>query len=110
MEKSKPTPKRKRRRGRPTRRAASARILRTLIEAGIDPLSVDPRKILAAIAADASAPASARVSAARALLSVAAPTPPAEDEPERPYRPGGVAAETLSERAIALLAKTRRVN
>jgi hypothetical protein len=45
-------------RGRPTRAEA----------AGIDPSTVDPRRVLAQVAADVSAPASARVTAAKALL------------------------------------------
>jgi hypothetical protein len=62
----------KRRRGRPTRAETIARALR---EIGVDPISIDPRRILASIAADESAPASARVAAARALLSAQNPTP-----------------------------------
>jgi hypothetical protein len=45
------------------------RALAALTAAGIDPATVDPRAVLAAVAADPSAPASARVSAARALLT-----------------------------------------
>jgi hypothetical protein len=56
-------------RGRPTRVEASPKALAALAAAGIDPASVDPRVVLAAIAADPSAPASARVSAAGALLT-----------------------------------------
>jgi hypothetical protein len=37
--------------------------------AGIDPASVDPRAVLAQVAADTSAPSSARVAAAKALLA-----------------------------------------
>ena len=58
-----------RRRGRPTRAEQSAKALAALRAAGIDPSTVDPRAVLAAVAADPSAPASARVSAARALLT-----------------------------------------
>jgi hypothetical protein len=39
--------------------------------AGINPSKVDPRAVLAAIAADTAAPASARVAAARELLAIA---------------------------------------
>lgn len=60
--------------GRPTRAEATAKALTAL---GVDPASVDPRRILAAIAADVSAPASARVAACRALLGDA-PKPAAE--------------------------------
>jgi hypothetical protein len=56
--------KKQAKRGRPTRAAASAKALATVDLAG-----VDPRLILQQIAADASAPASARVMAARALLN-----------------------------------------
>jgi hypothetical protein len=38
------------------------------LDFGIDPSSVDPRRILAAIAADPTVPASSRVLAARALM------------------------------------------
>ena len=41
---------------------------RTLAEIGVDPLAIDPRRILAGIAADESMPPTARVAAARALL------------------------------------------
>ncbi|WP_338688339.1 hypothetical protein V5279_24495 [Bradyrhizobium sp. 26S5] len=50
--------------GRPTRSAASKRAL-----AGVNLSAVDPRSVLRQIAADASAPASARVQAARALIA-----------------------------------------
>lgn len=53
---------RKRRAGRPTRLAASRAAL-----SGIDLAAVDPLAVLRAIAADESAPASARVTAAKAL-------------------------------------------
>jgi hypothetical protein len=55
----------RRRRGRPTREEAARR---ALAELGLDPRLLDPRRVLAAIAADADAPATARVNAARALL------------------------------------------
>jgi hypothetical protein len=50
--------------GRPTRRAAS----KTALEQ-VDLSAVDPVAVLRAIAGDTSAPASARVAAARALIS-----------------------------------------
>jgi hypothetical protein len=56
-------------RGRPSRAEASAKALAALAANGIDPASIDPRAVLAAVAADPSAPASARVAAARALLA-----------------------------------------
>lgn len=55
----------KRKMGRPTRSAASKRAL-----AEIDLTQVDPLSVLRAIAADGSAPAAARVTAAKALLLV----------------------------------------
>ncbi len=65
MENDKP----RRGRGRPNRAEASAKALAALAANGIDPASIDPRAVLAAVAADPSAPASARVAAARALLA-----------------------------------------
>ena len=59
----------RKRRGRPTRAEASAKAMAALQAAGIDVTDIDPRAVLAAVAADPSAPASARVSAARALLT-----------------------------------------
>ena len=56
-------------RGRPTRAQASAAAMEALRAAGFDPASVDPRAVLAAVAGDPSAPASARVAAARTLLA-----------------------------------------
>jgi hypothetical protein len=53
-------------RGRPSRAEASAKALR-----GVDVSSVDPLDVLREIAADTSAPASARVSAAKELLAIA---------------------------------------
>jgi hypothetical protein len=51
-------------RGRPSRAEASREALR-----GVDPQSVDPLDVLREIAADPSAPASARVAAVKALLA-----------------------------------------
>ena len=55
----------KRKGGRPTRAEASAKALR-----GVDLAACDPVAILREIAADTSAPAGARVAAAKALLEV----------------------------------------
>jgi hypothetical protein len=52
--------------GRPRRAQASAKALAGLV---IDPMTVDPKLILAQIMVDTSAPAAARVSAAKALLA-----------------------------------------
>jgi hypothetical protein len=67
-----------RRGGKPTRAQASAKALAALAAEGIDPAKVDPRAVLQSIAADPSAPASARVSAARALLRMADEAPEAD--------------------------------
>jgi hypothetical protein len=56
----------RRRRGRPTR---EEELQRALVELGVDPALVDPLRVLASVAGDAAAPASARVAAARALLA-----------------------------------------
>jgi hypothetical protein len=55
----------KRKGGRPSRAQASERAL-----LGVDLTAVDPAKILRQIAADGSAPASARVAACRTLLEM----------------------------------------
>jgi hypothetical protein len=59
--------------GRPNRSEA---LRRRIAEAGVDPALVDPRKLLAAIALDATAPATARVQACKALLAAQAGLPP----------------------------------
>jgi hypothetical protein len=74
-----PVGKPKRRRGMPSRAEATRRAL-ALLE-GLDPSSIDPEKVLAAIAVDTSAPASARVAAARALLTLR-PALPSKDKPK----------------------------
>jgi hypothetical protein len=71
--------KTKKRTGRPTRADASARALAALGAAGIDAASLDPRLILQSIAADPSAPATARVSACRILLGLAGADAPEDD-------------------------------
>jgi hypothetical protein len=60
------TPEKPRR--RPGRPSKSEEVRRALAELGVDPSLISPKRILAAIAADADAPASARVNAAKALL------------------------------------------
>jgi len=65
----------KRKRGRPTRAEASTAAL-----SGIDTDAVDPTAVLQEIAADPTAPASARVAAAKELLRLAnGKTPEADD-------------------------------
>ena len=85
----------KRRRGRPTRAEASAAALAPL---AVDPGSIDPRSILAAIAADLSAPAAARVAAAKALLA-------GRDGDNEQHH--GDAGDPLTRRALELLAAGR---
>jgi hypothetical protein len=58
--------------------------------------AVDPVLVLEQIAADASAPASARVQAAKALLARSAPAPQKDGAPERLIR-------DLNSKALALL-------
>ena len=89
--------------GRPTK-AQVAR--RRILETGVDPALVDPRRVLAGIAVDPAAPATARVAAARALLSATAGLPPpseAEFEGSTAMPPEDV----LTQRALALLAGGR---
>jgi len=82
----------KRKGGRPSRAEASAKALR-----GLDLTAIDPVAILREIAADLSAPATARVAACKALLDVQ-DQDPAED-------PGG--DTRINMRAAAMM---RRVN
>jgi hypothetical protein len=65
--------------GRPTREQASAKALAGVV---IDPTTVDPRLILAQIMVDTSAPAAARVSAAKALLADRERDDGGEDRPD----------------------------
>jgi hypothetical protein len=89
----------RRRRGRPTK---AEEVRRALAEIGVDPALVDPRRVLASIAGDADAPASARVSAAKALLA-------ARDQgsPDEGLAAGG---DAVSVRAQQLLAARRKAN
>ena len=61
----------------------------------VDPMKTDPRKVLAEIMVDTSAPAAARVTAAKALLADRA-----GGEGKGLYN-----AETLNRRALALLSR-----
>jgi hypothetical protein len=78
------------RRGRPPRAQASAKALAGLV---INPTTFDPLKVLVEIAADTSAPAAARVSAAKALLA---------DRERGEGADAGYAAD-LNRRAVALM-------
>jgi hypothetical protein len=80
----------KRKGGRPTRAEATAKALAAI---GVDPTTIDPMSILAAIAADPSAPASARVQACKALI--------AARDPERAEDPGG--DTRINARAAAMM-------
>ena len=70
--------------------------------ANVNPETVNPRAVLASIAVDVNAPATARVAAARALMSA--------------EKPGGASGGTsvppdpLSRRAIELMARKGRTN
>ena len=85
----KTTRKRLRRVGRPNRAQASAKAL-----AGVDVSVVDERQVLREIAADRSAPASARVSACKLLLF-------GSDAPQEPAEDGGM--DELSRRAVSIM-------
>jgi hypothetical protein len=82
----------KRKGGRPSRGEASAKAL-----LGVDLAALNPLTILRAIAADTSAPAGARVAAAKALLDVQDQDPATD--------PGG--DTRINARAVALM---RRAN
>jgi hypothetical protein len=67
---------------------------------GIDPATIDPRRILAQIAADAAVPASARVAACKALMADADAAPKEPDDRD--------SMDPASTRAIAMLAASTR--
>jgi hypothetical protein len=69
-------------RRRPGRPSKADEVRQALAETGCDPALIDPKRILAAIAADPDAPAGARVAACKALLHLdpAAEGPAAEAE------------------------------
>ena len=83
--------KSRRRPGRPTR---EEEVRRALAELGLDPALLDPRRVLAEIASDKNAPASARVSAAKALLEQTKQPDKgkAEDRPSKRVLAQGAAA------------------
>src|SRR5262245_581468 len=86
----------RRKRGRPSRQEE---LQRALAELGVDPATIDPRRILAAIAGDAAAPAGARVMACKALLA-ARDGSQAEDP----------AGSDVAARAIRLMASARKAH
>jgi hypothetical protein len=66
---------------------------------GLDLASVDARAVLASIAADSSAPASARVAACKALLAHQQPA-------GEPAKPGdGAPPDELTQRALAIMGR-----
>jgi hypothetical protein len=98
----------RRRVGRPTRAETRKRTMAALKALGIDPASVDPRAILSAIAADASAPASARVTACRMLIENEKKGAPPNDGGTTPL-PAAIEDE-ISKRAVELMGRKRRMN
>lgn len=89
-------------RGRPTRAEASAKALRAL--SNDDLASLDPLQILRSIMADRSAPAAARVTAARALLAHAGGGLKKKQDGDA----DGAEHDRISERALTLLKGGRR--
>ncbi|AWN43482.1 hypothetical protein [Methylobacterium durans] len=90
-------PEAKARRGRPTRDEALRRAIRA---AGVDSTLIDPKRILAGIAVDRDAPATARVAACKALMAANAGLPAVLVDP------GEVPEEDeMSRRALALMAQ-----
>src|SRR5262245_2073614 len=87
----------RRRRGRPSRKEE---LQRALAELGVDPATIDPRRVLAAIAGDTTAPAGARVAACRALM--------AARDPERSE--DSAASSDVASRAIRLMAAARKAH
>jgi hypothetical protein len=85
----------RRRRGRPSR---EDEMRRTLAGLGVDPALISPQRILAAIAADADAPAGARVAACKVLLGVK-DQDPAED---------AAGGSDVAARAIRLMVAARK--
>ena len=83
------TPRRKR--GRPSRQEE---VRQTLAELGVDPASIDPLRILAAIAADGSMPPTARVAACKVLLG---------QRDSDPAESAEAAAGDMATRAIQLM-------
>jgi hypothetical protein len=85
-----------RRRGRSTR---EEEVRRALAEIGVDPALIDPRRILASIAANRSMPPTARVAACKALLG---------QRDQDPAEEAAVAGDAVSTRALQLMEAARR--
>jgi hypothetical protein len=86
---------------RPGRPSKEEEVRQALAEIGIDPALIDPRRILASIAANRSMPPTCRVAAAKALLA-------ARDQD--PAEASAAVADAVSVRAQELLAARRRAN
>jgi hypothetical protein len=89
--------------GRPTRKPASEKAMTALSDQGVDWRDVDPREVLQRIAADDSAPASARVQAARILLT---DNPGDAGKTGDDVKPKPMSA--ASRRAVVMLADARK--
>lgn len=104
VQKPRQNPSGKVRGGRPSREEAERRRILAL---GVDPALVEPRRILAALAIDESAPATARVQACKLLIATGAGAPalppPAVVDDEILEGPG----DEISRRALALMAHGR---
>lgn len=85
--------------GRPTRGEA---LRRRIAAVGVDPALVDPKRVLAGIAVDEQAPATARVAAARALLAAQAGLPPVFVDPDEVPED-----DVVTRRALAVLTAGR---
>lgn len=99
---SKPTKKR----GRPSREEELSKLVATV---GVDPDTVDPRRVLAGISVDPQAPATARVAAARALLVLGSAIPTkAKSEPEKkPVEDSGADVVDITTRRALQIMKRR---
>jgi hypothetical protein len=81
------------------RRSRQEEVRQELATVGCDPALIDPKRILASIAADADAPAGARVAACRTLLNL---DPAMEDS--------AAAGGDVAARAIKLMADARKAH
>lgn len=101
-------PKTTKKRGRLTKEAELSKLIATV---GVDPDSVDPRRVLAGISVDPQSPATARVAAAKALLILggAAPTK-AKPEPEKtPADDAGADVVDITTRRALQIMKRRQI-
>lgn len=91
-------------RGRPNQSAA---LRKRILAAGVDPELVDERRVLAAIAIDETAPAAARVSACRVLMTAKAGLPRLHPPVEREDEPED---DALTRRALEIMSGSRRLD